>query len=816
MFELEESRGVVVSWTKVGFYLVCVFFGACAQAQAQEDPPGVARVSLIEGPASYQLGDSEEWTGVDVNAPLVTGDRFYAGQGGRAEIQLAPGTYLRVGAETQVDLVEVAPDATQVSLTMGRSILRLRDDPRGRHVELDTPGAAIVAKRAGSYRVEVGANGQTRVRVARGEAVVHVGGARFDLYSHSSAVIDGFGEAAVFRPVASPPEDDFDAWERERDARIDAAVSYQHVSSDIYGAEDLDDYGEWEYHRGYGQLWRPTTVSVGWAPYRDGRWVWVEPWGWTWLDYAPWGWAPFHYGRWLYRNSAWYWAPGTVIANPVYAPALVGFYGYGGGVGYGASISVGLGAGYVGWVPLGWGEPCFPWWGGFAGVRAGYAWWGGWGGPRVVNNVIIKQKNIYNINVRDVRHANWRTPGAFTKVERDGFGRGVRRLVPVREAERSGFRSVGGRVGVTPDRSVSRRAVRPTRAALRAEARPPRRPAVTRASAGRAARDARGAAWSRTAAAGGSVSDRGSARRAVGGRAAPGPGARGNEAPRSFTSRGTARSPGPTTRTGLRGSVAPRPPTEVRRRAPSAPREFARRSEPFVGTRPSFRPGSSRAGREADARRTVDGPRRAGLGRAPASRPGGPSGRASIGSRGSSSRSTVSRGGGRSADSVRRGGSGRAAVGASRATASRATVSRRASAGRATLPSASRGTSRGGGIRTSVVGRSRGASPSRSSSFSSSRGGSPRRTSSFSSRSASPQRSRGASGLGTRSFGSSSRSTVRSSTRSAAPAISSPSRSRASFGSRGSIGRGSTRSATPARSRGVTRGSSGRAGLRGR
>lgn len=813
MFEPEESRGVVVSWTKVGFYLVCVVFGACAQAQAQEDPPGVARVSLIEGPASYQLGDSEEWTGVDVNAPLVTGDRFYAGQGGRAEIQLAPRTYLRLGAETQVDLVEVAPDATQVSLTMGRSILRLRDDPRGRHVELDTPGAAIVAKRAGSYRVEVGANGQTRVRVARGEAVVHVAGSRFDLYAHSSAVIDGFGEAAVFRPVASAPEDDFDAWERERDARIDAAVSYQHVSTDIYGAEDLDDYGEWEYHRGYGQLWRPTTVSVGWAPYRDGRWVWVEPWGWTWLDYAPWGWAPFHYGRWLYRNSAWYWAPGTVVANPVYAPALVGFYGYGAGVGYDASISVGLGAGYVGWLPLGWGEPCFPWWGGFGGVRAGYAWWGGWGGPRVVNNVIIKQKNIYNINVRDVRHANWRTPGAFTKVERDRFGRGVSRLVPVREAERSGFRSVGGRVGVTPDRSVSRRAVRPTRAALRAEARPPRRPAVTRASAGRAARDARGAAWSRSAVSRGSVSDRGSVRRGVGRRTAPEPASRGTEVSRSLAGRGAARSAAPATRSGLRGSVAPRPPTEVRRRAPSAPREFARRSEPFVGSRPAFRPGSSRAAREVDARRTVDGPRRTGLGRAPASRPGGSSGRASIGSRGAGSRSTVSRGSG-SSDALRgRGRSGRATVGGRGATASRVSVSRGPSRGRSAL-SNSRGASRGRGIRTSVVGRSRSAPQS---SFSSSRGASPRRSSSFSSSpTGSPRRSRGASRVGGRSFGSSSRSTVRSPTRSASPGVASPSRSRATFGPRGSIGRVGARSAAPTRSRGATRGSSGRAGLRGR
>jgi hypothetical protein len=25
----------------------------------------------------------------------------------------------------------------------------------------------------------------------------------------------------------------------------------------------------------------------------------MSPWGWTWVDNAPWGFAPFHYGRWV-------------------------------------------------------------------------------------------------------------------------------------------------------------------------------------------------------------------------------------------------------------------------------------------------------------------------------------------------------------------------------------------------------------------------------------------------------------------------------------------------------------------------------------
>ena len=28
-------------------------------------------------------------------------------------------------------------------------------------------------------------------------------------------------------------------------------------------------------------------MASGWAPYTTGRWVWVAPWGWTWVDEAP-------------------------------------------------------------------------------------------------------------------------------------------------------------------------------------------------------------------------------------------------------------------------------------------------------------------------------------------------------------------------------------------------------------------------------------------------------------------------------------------------------------------------------------------------
>ncbi len=57
----------------------------------------------------------------------------------------------------------------------------------------------------------------------------------------------------------------------------------QYVSRDVIGYEDLDEHGSWRVVEGYGNVWVPNRVAADWAPYRDGHWAWVDPWGWTWV-----------------------------------------------------------------------------------------------------------------------------------------------------------------------------------------------------------------------------------------------------------------------------------------------------------------------------------------------------------------------------------------------------------------------------------------------------------------------------------------------------------------------------------------------------
>ncbi len=205
---------------------------------------------------------------------------------------------------------------------------------------------------------------------------------------------------------------DFEKWADDREERAARSESTRYVSREVIGYEDLDEYGYWRSEPEYGHVWYPRSVAVGWAPYRYGHWVWVGPWGWTWMDDAPWGFAPFHYGRWAHVGSRWGWVPGPRAYRPVYAPALVAWVG-----GPSVSVSVSFGSG-IGWFPLGPREVYVP------GYRAS---------PYHINNVnisntvIINSNHIHSAYVDRGRNEHYAYRGrgdAVTVVSRDDFTRG--------------------------------------------------------------------------------------------------------------------------------------------------------------------------------------------------------------------------------------------------------------------------------------------------------------------------------------------------------------------------------------------------------
>lgn len=321
----------------------------------------VARISYIEGNVSFSRGDDpDNWQPADRNVPMTIGDRVYTGGHSRVELQVQSGEVVRLGAQSDVAALNLTDDTRQFSVKSGIASFQVPRLDDQEVFEVDTPNAAVTFESAGDYRVDVDQDGNTRVAVWHGRAMVAAGGGQVPLRSGDAMEIDGI-DAPRYDIVALRGPDGWDRWVDSRKSRFARARSHQFVSDRVVGVDDLDDYGRWENIPEYGQVWTPAAVAADWIPYRAGHWVWQDPWGWTWISAEPWGWAPYHYGRWVTYSSRWYWVPVAPRASYVtYSPALVAFVG--GGPGWSASMTVG-GGGFVGWFPLGPRDPLVPWWG---------------------------------------------------------------------------------------------------------------------------------------------------------------------------------------------------------------------------------------------------------------------------------------------------------------------------------------------------------------------------------------------------------------------------------------------------------------------
>jgi hypothetical protein len=377
-----------------------------------QTPP---RLSFTKGEVSFWRPGSQEWSQAQVNTPLAPDDLLYSGPQGTLEVQIGSRAFVRTMPNTQLGFVGEEPDFLQFKVTEGSAFFDLRAVEPGRTVEVDTPNSVFTIEHVGYYRVDVSGPRTSFTTRRSGEATAtSVTGEAVAIQPSEEVVIEGT-ESPQIASYAAPQRDAWDKWNYARTDYLLDAVSARYVSPEIYGVDDLDRFGTWRVVPTYGTVWVPRKVPSGWVPYSTGSWVMDPYYGWTWVDTAAWGWAPFHYGRWVFVNGFWAWAPGPVFKRPGYAPALVAFFG-----GPSAGVSVGIGA-VVGWVALGWGEPCVPWWGPESFRHR--PWWGGWNGPRVVNNVVISKTTVVDVHeIKAYRNAGVRN--AVVAVNENRFGHG--------------------------------------------------------------------------------------------------------------------------------------------------------------------------------------------------------------------------------------------------------------------------------------------------------------------------------------------------------------------------------------------------------
>jgi hypothetical protein len=359
---------------------------------------GSLRISLIEGDIQVRTEDTGEWVPASINMPLTDGDQLWVPEGGRTELQRRDGTFLRLDENSALEILAVEKDSFQVYLTEGRSYANFRG-LKGSLLQVDTPDSSTRVYDRSNFRIETRQDGYTDISVYEGV-----------VYSENkdgeTTVDEGntlsLGEGAYAELSPLEPPDEWERWNRDRDRRLaERRLPSRYLPDELQAySSDFEKNGRWVQVREYGYVWTPTVhVSVGWAPYRVGRWVWIGG-DYVWVSYEPWGWAPYHYGRWTFISTiGWCWVP----------PARGAVYWGPGFVGWVRTPT------YVSWVPLAPRETYY-----------GHGYYG----PHSIN---VTQVNITHIDVHKIVYKNVRVQNAVTVVHHDTFVKGKRVEVKVKE-----------------------------------------------------------------------------------------------------------------------------------------------------------------------------------------------------------------------------------------------------------------------------------------------------------------------------------------------------------------------------------------------
>lgn len=358
---------------------------------------GFARISLLEGDVQIRSEDTSEWFPASINTPLNEGDSIWCPVGGRAEIQLRNGSFVRLDQQTSLDVLALADDFQQFHLGMGHAYFRTGEMREG-SFQMDLNDSSVKVYDKGRFRIDLSESGDEDISIIKGSAYVESNGQRTRVRSGEMLSIEE-GNPEI---LPLNPPDEWERWNVERDRVYFSKRSAQRYLPDELSMyqHDLDDNGQWTYVREYGYIWRPTVIAgPDWGPYRVGRWVWRGD-DYVWISYENWGWAPYHYGRWISLPSlGWCWVP-PVRGEVYWAPGYVGW------------VST---PGYVGWVPLAPGETYYG--------RGNYG----------RNSVNVTKVNIRNITVNKVVYKNVYVNNAVTVVNRNSFATGAMSYVKPRE-----------------------------------------------------------------------------------------------------------------------------------------------------------------------------------------------------------------------------------------------------------------------------------------------------------------------------------------------------------------------------------------------
>ncbi|MDR3569927.1 MAG: hypothetical protein P4L43_18045 [Syntrophobacteraceae bacterium] len=347
-----------------GWGLALIVFAASvallpvSRAAARQGPVVVGRISFIDGQLLRYVPEIKNWVLVRQDSPFGLNDALYSGDSAKAEFIFPNGLLARIDSATQIQLIALEQDASQIDLASGMARFYNRN-PNG-ILKVTTPFGYVLAQPNSIFDLYVGDHSVQVIDLnGRVDYIQQSDNSSYELTPGGPSII---ADASQVSSGESAVDAAWDGWNAERDSMLNKRIeeerngeSFRRLPPQLdYDARDLDRSGRWErvlYQGEYHKFWRPTGVSATWQPFTVGRWT--DYYGdQVWVPEESFGYVTCHYGNWLHIDGGWYWAPPAPIGEAASGPTLA-FGWYPGRVAWiGANRD-------VGWIPLAPDEPYY-------------------------------------------------------------------------------------------------------------------------------------------------------------------------------------------------------------------------------------------------------------------------------------------------------------------------------------------------------------------------------------------------------------------------------------------------------------------------
>jgi len=188
-------------------------------------------INAVTGRAALRAHGSNDWQQLTIKEDLETGDVVSTGLDGRVEMLLNPGSYLRIGGNSEIELTDNSLDNLDIRLVRGTAIVEVTGtDDTELLINITTPHARMAIVRRGLYRVNVVPGDATELIVRKGRVMLDrnhtkVKGGDKVIFSDNS-----FSVAKLKK--SDKNFDDLEAWSKNRGqtlARVNTRLSGRDV-----------------------------------------------------------------------------------------------------------------------------------------------------------------------------------------------------------------------------------------------------------------------------------------------------------------------------------------------------------------------------------------------------------------------------------------------------------------------------------------------------------------------------------------------------------------------------------------------------------